>query len=129
MKLSEIVYTFRTEHGYSMETFATVCGLSKGYISMVERDWNPQTKKPIIPTMDTLAKLARGMGMTLNNLISIMDDSPVIVSDRNDVSDEEMELLILYRRLNAAGKRKVFEYLDDLSDNKKYTKDTALKEA
>ena len=38
---------------------------------------------------------------------------------------EEKAMLRLYRELNSIGKEKVMEYITDLSENQKYTKDTS----
>ena len=74
MKLSEIVSRFRTENNLSIDEFAAKCGLSKGYISMIEREINPRNKKPISPTIDTVRKLAGGMSMKCDDLISMLDN-------------------------------------------------------
>ena len=125
VKLSEIVKTYRSEHGLSMERLAANSGLTKGYISMIETGKNPATNKPIMPTIETLSKLANGMNITLDQLISAMDDNTsVIVTDKKKISDEEIELIVAFRQLNIKGRQKLFDYIDDLSENKKYTKDT-----
>ena len=42
------------------------------------------------------------------------------------LSKEELSLLSIYRSLNSVGKEKLLDYLSDLSENPKYTKDTEL---
>lgn len=49
MFLGEIVKKYRLEHKISMDEFARLSGLSKGYISMLEKNENPRTKKTDIP--------------------------------------------------------------------------------
>jgi transcriptional regulator with XRE-family HTH domain len=81
MKLGEIIYQYRKEHKYSMDAFANLCGLSKGYISMLEANKNPKTGLPITPTLETFSKIASGMGVTLDQLFSMCDeDQPIFLS-------------------------------------------------
>ncbi|HHJ8058363.1 TPA: helix-turn-helix domain-containing protein, partial [Streptococcus pyogenes] len=57
MKLGEIIKNFREEKKLSMDRFAEKSGLTKGYISMLEKNEHPKSKKPIIPTEETLLKV------------------------------------------------------------------------
>lgn len=45
------------------------------------------------------------------------------------LSPEELSTITMFRLLNSDGKRKVIEYLSDLMESPKYTKDTSLKNA
>lgn len=74
MKLSEIVSNYRAEHYLTVEEFAERCGLSKGYISMIEREVNPRNNKPISPTFDSIKKIAHGMSMTVNEFAALLDN-------------------------------------------------------
>lgn len=56
---------------------AAQCGLSTGYISLIEKEVNPQTGKAMVPSLVVLNKLAKGMGMPLDNLLSMCDDMMV----------------------------------------------------
>ena len=120
MKLGEIIHQYRKEHKYSMDAFAGLCGLSKGYISMLEANKNPKTGLPITPTLDTFSKIACAMGMTLDQLFSICDDDqPVSLATpfssaprddfqeklnviANDMSEDEKRQLLLAARLIVA---------------------------
>ena len=138
MKLSEIVKNYRKEYNIPMDMLAEESGLSKGYISMIESDRNPRTGKPITPSLDALRKLAKGMKTDLDTLISIMDDTNVDIpvprrktdleiafSDSiTPLSAEESMIIFEFRRLNVDGKKKICDYLADISDNPKYIKDT-----
>ena len=81
MPLSEIVKIFRREFMIPMDQLAADSGLSKAYISMIENNKNPRTGKPIVPSIDTLRKLASGMRMDLDTLLAVMDgNQPVRVA-------------------------------------------------
>lgn len=78
MTIGEIVKQYRDEHGLSQRQFADRCGdITNGYISMIEQGKNPSTGKPIVPSIDKVASLARAMGMTIHQLFDMADDSPV----------------------------------------------------
>jgi len=132
MKLSEIVKAYRAEHDMSMDALARCSGVTKGYISMIENERNPSTGKPISPSVDTLSKLARGMGMELDDLIHQADDMVVSLEPENPadlLTPDEIRLITKYRLLNRDGRRRATEYIDDLADNQKYTKDIGLLDA
>lgn len=74
MTLSEYIIAFRTEKNISQRKFAENCELSNGYISMLEKGKNPNTDLPITPTLPQLKKLAKGMGVSVNELFTLVDD-------------------------------------------------------
>jgi len=80
MKLSEVIKKYREEHHITMEKLAQDSGMSKSYISMLENERNPKTGNPIVPSIDTLKKLAKGMHTDIDSLIKILDDIPVDIS-------------------------------------------------
>ncbi|MBO5953448.1 MAG: helix-turn-helix domain-containing protein [Oscillospiraceae bacterium] len=77
MKLRDLIKNYRDTHDLSQRQFANQCGLSNGYISILEKGINPKTGKPVTPTIPQLKKLADGMAMTLNELFEQVDDMPV----------------------------------------------------
>lgn len=77
MVLKEYLKEYRASRSLSQRQFAEACGLSNGYISMIERGYNPKTKEPIICSLPTLQKLASGMHISLNQLLTDIDDMPV----------------------------------------------------
>lgn len=77
MTLKEIIVAYRLEHHLSQRQFALRCGLSNGYISMIEKESNPKTGQPITPTLQKLKQLADGLDMSLSDLFQVADDMPV----------------------------------------------------
>ncbi len=80
MKLGDIIREYREAHDLSQRQFANLCGLSNGYISMLEKGVNPGTGRPLTPTLPQLNKLAGGMKMSLSELFEVADDMPVDIS-------------------------------------------------
>ncbi len=77
MDLRSFIIKYRSEHDLSQRQFSEACGMSNGYISMIERGKNPKTQLPVTPTLTALKKIASGMGMTLSALLTEVDDMEV----------------------------------------------------
>lgn len=77
MKLGDLIRSYRESHDLSQRQFALRCDLSNGYISILEKGINPNTLRPVTPTIPQLKKLADGMGMTLSELFEKVDDMPI----------------------------------------------------
>lgn len=73
MKIGSVIKEYRITHDLSMQEFADKCGLSKGYISMLEKGTHPQNNKEIIPSIDTVQKVATAMGISIDALLSMVD--------------------------------------------------------
>lgn len=80
MKLGDLIRDYRNAHDLSQRQFADNCDLSNGYISILEKGINPNTGKPVTPTIPQLRKLANGMNMTLMEMLERVDDMPVDLS-------------------------------------------------
>lgn len=77
MELGVLIREYREAHALSQRQFADLCGLSNGYISILEKGINPNTGKPVTPTLPQLKKLAEGMRLTTMELLNTIDDMPV----------------------------------------------------
>ena len=81
--LGEIIYKYRKEHNLSMEAFSKASGISKAYISILERNARPGTNKPIAPSVETIKLASDGMNMDFNKLFSLLEgDISLDYSDR-----------------------------------------------
>jgi len=132
MTLVELIQQYRSEHGLSQRQFALDCGMSNGYISMLERGENPKTRQPITPTLAALNKLAAGMHMTLGEMLSAIDDMPVELSeDEGDdlmkisaplkeggFSDQDLEIVRLILHLSPEKKQDAIKYLRYLASDR-----------
>lgn len=106
MTLKEYVIEYRKSHKISQRKFAAMCDLSNGFISILEKGDNPHTQKPITPSLPTLKKLATGMGISLDELLSVTDDIQLNLtafdledsSTMESFSDKEIQLIEAYRK-------------------------------
>lgn len=80
MTIGEIIKQYRKENGLSQREFAKRCGVSNGYISMIEIGVNPSTGEAPMPSLTALKGIAKGMNTTLQNLFSLADDLDIDIS-------------------------------------------------
>lgn len=81
MFIGQFIKEYRSNHGLSMQDFADLTGLSKAYIGMLEKIYNPKTNQPISPSLDKLNLIATGIGLSLDDLLKELDgNQPVIVT-------------------------------------------------
>lgn len=73
MRLGEIVQKYREEHQLSQREFASKCDISGVALSFIERG-ERSNGDPYLPRIETVRKLARGMGIQVNALLAQCDD-------------------------------------------------------
>lgn len=74
MTLGDLINQYRNERKMSLRAFAEKCGLSHTYISALEKNIDPRTNKPIAPTLDTVKFVSKGMGISIEEILKILDD-------------------------------------------------------
>jgi transcriptional regulator with XRE-family HTH domain len=104
MDIGKIIKRYRESNNLSLRDFAIKCGTSHSYIAMLENGKNSKTGEPIIPTLTMLNKISLGLGITLNELLSICDDIPVSLSQEETpeepkLTEGEKEFLYLFKLL------------------------------
>lgn len=106
MTLGEYISKYRTEHDLSYEAFGKQVGISKQYVSILEKGVNNEGK-PVSPTVTTYAKIARGTGVSETALLAMLDDT-VKVNPATKISPLEQK----YAALDKHGKKVVDFVLD-----------------
>lgn len=122
MTLGDIIKNYRERNNITIGEFASVCSLSKGYISMLENNINPRNNKPISPTLPSMAKVASGMGIELDTLLKMLDgkQSVQLIEDNTDLiqavpsSSQCKEIIEVCEQLSAHNQRKVLTYSKNL---------------
>jgi transcriptional regulator with XRE-family HTH domain len=80
MTIGEIIKDYRKRNNLSQREFALRCKLSNGSISIIERGVNPKTGEPIIPSLPTLNTIAKGMNITIDELLEQIGDTEISLS-------------------------------------------------
>lgn len=90
--LGKIIKEYRDDNKLSMDDFANKTGLSKPYIAMLEKNFNPKSQKEIIPTVETIAKCAKAMDIEFNDLFNVLNPNSSIIT--NFVIDSRIATVI-----------------------------------
>lgn len=78
MTLGDMIKNYRSEHRLSQDAIASRTGLSKAYISILERNINPSTGRPPEPTIKTIGLIADAIDSDFDSVISNLDPNIVI---------------------------------------------------
>lgn len=68
MNLGEVIAQYRSTHNLSMDKFAELSGISKGYISMLERNQTQRGEEPS-PSIEMYRNVAKVIGVELDELL------------------------------------------------------------
>ena len=134
MTLGEFLKNYRKRMSLSQRDLAMRCNVSHSYIGFLESGKNPSTGEPIKPSLVNLHKIANGMEIRLDELLSSIDDMTVtldtgdtIPSDRiehvlsKEQDDLESFLVLLFRDMKPDGRQRLLEQATMLYD--KYKKE------
>ena len=81
MTLSEYLSKFLADNQLTTREFAKLCGdISYQYIQVLTKGINPSTGKPIVPSIIKLNSIARAMGMSVDELLTKVDDLDVNIA-------------------------------------------------
>lgn len=128
MKLGELLKSYRTEHKLSMDAFCELSDLTKGYISMLEKNEHPKSKKPIVPSYDTIEKIAKGMQISTDDLINMLDDEQEIQINATPAVLSKSKIQSIYDELEPLEQRKVVIYAEKLRDEQEKRRKAKINE-
>lgn len=105
MRLEERIKQLRINRNMTMQQLADLSKLTKGYISMLEKGLNPSTKKPIVPSLETVQNLANAFNMTLEELLDGVEGNVSLA--RND------SIMTIYTQLTSPRQERVYNYAEE----------------
>ena len=108
MTLGNVISEFRNLNRLTMEDFSKMSGLSKSYISMLERNRDPRGNT-INPSIEVIDKVANAIGVDLDALISTIDQDVTVNSSDYKSNNEWINSL----DTDADAKWKFFKYCYD----------------
>lgn len=83
MFLGDLIKQYRTINKLSLRDFASRCGLSHTYISALEKNIDPRTGKPIAPTLDTVKYVAKGMNISIEEILKVLDEQQEFIINQD----------------------------------------------
>ena len=119
MKLGELLKSYRTEHKLSMDAFCELSDLTKGYVSMLEKNEHPKSKKPIVPSYETIEKIAKGMQISVEGLIDMLDDDQEIQINATPPVLSKSSIQTIYDQLRQPRQEKVLIYAERQLDEQR----------
>lgn len=127
MYIGDLIKIYRKEHGLSMQDFSNLSGISKAYIGVLEKIYNPITKEPVAPSLPKVRAIATAMGMELDDLLKMLDtNQPVIINTKSPQSRPQMlagdeeDLLNGYRKLDIADRAEIRGEIKGMLRSDKY---------
>ena len=111
MKLGNKIKLFRLEKKLTMQQLADLSGKSKGYISLLEKGINPQTRKPIEPSLEAIQNIANALNVDLEDLISDTDDIVRLPKLNNSIIEK---ITNTAKYLNEENQNKTYQYAKNL---------------
>ena len=86
---------------------------------------NPKTGQPLTPSLPMLKKIAEGMGITLDELLSTTDDFMIDMSPvaQTDLSSDEISVITLYRQLDREDRAEIRGEMRGMLKCDKYKQD------
>jgi hypothetical protein len=73
MKLSELLKAYRKKNTLSQQSLADKIGVSKQYISLLEKGENTQSGKPISPSISIIKKVSEVLQIPITTLLNQLD--------------------------------------------------------
>lgn len=89
MRIGEIINSYLQENEMSQRQFAKICGMSNGYISMLVKNKNTHSDKPIVPSLSSLLSISKALGMSLDQLLEMADDIQIDISAAKNLSTQK----------------------------------------
>lgn len=72
MTLGDVIYEYRMKHNISMDKFSELSGISKGYISMLEKNQTQRGDEPT-PSIEMYRNVAKAIGLDVDELIRMVE--------------------------------------------------------
>lgn len=115
MTLGEFIKNYRSDHDMSMDKFSEMSGISKSYISLLEKNRHPKTGKPIAPSVKCIRQVSDCVHIDFNTLFSMLDGDISLFDesamDNFHVSDLEKQIILAYRHADGIDKEMVLRIL------------------
>lgn len=125
MTLGNIIKEYRNKHGLSMNAFSEKSGISKAYISLLEKNQHPKTGKEIAPSIQCIKQAADGMNMDFNALFSMLDGNVSIVDMQLEQKKAGSKIGVTINVLGRVAAGIPIEAVENIIDTEEITEDLA----
>lgn len=116
MTLGDMIKDYRKTHSLSMDDFSKKSGISKAYISLLEKNRHPKTGKPISPSVQCIKQAANAMNMDFTALFdTINGDVNLKHQENNQKHTHESLVLKEMSKMNKRGKTKLLDTAKEMN--------------
>ncbi|EPU20717.1 hypothetical protein SAG0135_01205 [Streptococcus agalactiae LMG 14609] len=78
MHIGKYIKEYRDTNNLSMAEFAKESGISKAYVSVLEKNRDPRNGKEIIPSIPIIKKVSDTIGISFDDLLNSLDENQII---------------------------------------------------
>ena len=121
MTLGDLIRDYLGQKGNTMTDFSKESGISRAYAYMLIKNKN-NSGGQIVPSIETIKKVAKGIHIPFDTVISMLDGDFLVelTDNKEEVTDEERQVLKAYRKMNEQEKRMIHYILGLLPLNEPY---------
>lgn len=101
MYIGEIIKKYRKENNISQRAFASKTSLSASYINTLEKIFDTRTGKPISVTVDAAKEIANAMNITIDTLLSLIDDNQEFALNTIPLSELQQNKIYVVGKVRA----------------------------
>jgi len=95
MTLGEIIREYRRSRDMTMRDFEKASGISRAYISLLERNKSAHSNEPVVPSVEIVRKVAKAMFIDFDTLFAMLEDDSMIKLDEEIKSKRSVTIPIL----------------------------------
>lgn len=110
MTLGDLIKNYLEQEGNTMTDFSKESGLSRAYAYMLLKNKN-NSGGQIVPSLETIKKVSKGIHTPFDAVISMLDRDIIVRMEPQDhkeqLTDEEKQIITAYRKANEMEKRMV----------------------
>ena len=113
MELGQIIREYRKQNRMSMAEFARRVGVSRAYISLLEKNQHPVTKKPIVPSIDILQKISSTMHIDFDRFLAMLNPDTEVTWATTGIATSNINTIPLYDHVSCG----TGLFIDDIPDD------------
>ncbi|WP_340080666.1 helix-turn-helix domain-containing protein [Streptococcus agalactiae] len=118
MHLGKYIKKYRDTNNLSMAEFAKESGISKAYVSILEKNRDPRNGKEIIPSIPIIKKVSDTIGISFDDLLNSLDENQIVAlnetkTEKNLTSSTLQKITSTSSQLEQPRQEKVLNFANE----------------
>ncbi|AIF86096.1 TPA: helix-turn-helix domain-containing protein [Streptococcus agalactiae] len=118
MHLGKYIKKYRDTNNLSMAEFAKESGISKAYVSILEKNRDPRNGKEIIPSIPIIKKVSDTIGISFDDLLNSLDENQIVAlnetkTEKNLTSSTLQKITSTSSQLEQPRQEKVLSFANE----------------